>query len=154
MRDFFADEALKPTTMDVGLYRDADWYVQSGEYPDVTTRGDAPGGDAHDDSDDIGAITTEPTGASYTRQTVTFGTDWTVTDIGNWKAQCTNVEFDASDSTQVVTSLFYTITFQSQDAGDTQANEHMFGSIRLKNERDLSIEDQTITFSRASFAID
>lgn len=154
MREFFANEAIKPDTMLVGLYRDADWYVQSSEYPNVGTRGEAPGGDAHDDSDDVGAVTTEPTGATYNRQTVTFGTDWTVSDIGNWKAQCANLEFPVGDSDEIVTSLFFVVTFQSTDANDSQPNEHMFGSIRLKNERDLSIENDTITFSRASFAID
>jgi len=153
MENFFALAGTQPAEMRVGLYQDRDWYVYDKfEYENIKKREDTNKGDVLDDSDDIATITTEPTisGSTYARQTLTFGTDFTVEKSGgNWRARFADLTFDVTNPTQTVNALFCICNFQSDDVQDSVPNDHLFATIRLQNERDLSIEEGQLTFKRA-----
>ena len=113
--EYIADK-LSGESFDLGLYNDST--------------------DTLSDSDDLSAITTEPTGASYARQTESFSSadlagDWGLTND-------TSISFDTSDSTQTVDTLFLVVNFTSDDAGDGSATDHIFIKVPLSSTRDLS----------------
>jgi hypothetical protein len=88
------------------------------------------------DANDIGAITTEPTGSTYSRQSSTFsstkiGGDWGIEND-------TKLRFDVSDSSQTVDAVFYTATFQSVEAGDSSPQTHCIATAELTQTRNLS----------------
>lgn len=116
----FEESVTKPTSVDVGLYNDNT--------------------DSLTDSDDIGSINTEPGGASYARQSVSFGTGFSSVDNsnGNWETQMVDLTFDVSDSSQTVDGYFVVITFQSDDKGDGSATDHLFWTAPLPSSLDLS----------------
>lgn len=120
IRDFFEESLSKPSSVDVSLYNDST--------------------DTLSDSEDVGDITTEPGGASFSRQSVNFGTNhFTAQDSGgNWEAEIANTTFDTSDSTQTVDSYFIVITFTSQDKGDGSATDHLLFTGSLGDTYDLS----------------
>lgn len=116
------EELLMKNNMD-GLSHDV------GLYNDST--------DAITDTDDLAAITTEPSGASYARQTSTYA----VRDIsGNWGFDNdSQLTFDTSDSSQAVDGSFLVHNFASVDAGDGgTAQDHLIGTAALSQSRDLS----------------
>lgn len=117
----FTDEVSRPSSIDMGLYEDAT--------------------DQISDTDDLSAITTEPTGASYSRQSVSFGnTEMSSNDNtnGDWEVQFVDQTFDTSDSTQSVDSYFIVINFQSEDTGDSASQDHLFLTGALSQTFDLS----------------
>lgn len=118
----FTDGATKPANVDVGLYND--------------------GTDSLADSDDLSAITTEPSSGNYARQSVSFdGTGFSAADSGgDWQAtNDSTVTFDVTDSTQTVDSYFVVVNFDSDDAGDAgTAADHLFWTGDLEQSRDLS----------------
>lgn len=128
IRHVFTEDVTKPGSLDVGLYND-------------TT-------DDLSDSEDLSDITTEPSGASYTRQTVSFGTtDMSASDVsGDWEVAIADQEFDVSDSSQTVDSWFLVINFTSSDKGDGSATDHVFARGGLGVTDDLSNFSGTRTY--------
>lgn len=116
------EELLMKNNME-GLSHDA------GLYNDST--------DAISDTDDLAAITTEPSGAAYARQTDTYS----VSDIsGNWGFDNdSKLTYDVSDSSQTVDGSFLVHNFASTDAGDGgTATDHLIATAALSQSRDLS----------------
>lgn len=124
IKNFFTDELTRPSSITIGLYNDST--------------------DNLSDSGDVGDITTEPTGGSYSRQTVNFGTgDMTSSDNGNsnWEVTFDQLTFDTSDSSQTVDHYFVVINFQSEDKGDGSAQDHLLFDGGLSSTTDLSQVD-------------
>jgi hypothetical protein len=95
------------------------------------------GTDAISDTDDVGAITTEPGGASYARQNTPVST----ADLsGDWGFDNDNQEqWDTSDSSQSVDGYFLVANFASVDAGDGgTATNHLIATGALSQTRDLT----------------
>lgn len=120
---FRQDTITKPASVSIGLYNDST--------------------DALSDSSDIGAVTTEPAGSSYARQSATLdGADFTNQDnTGNWESIIADQTFDTSDSTQAVDSYFVVVSFVSDDTGDTSATNHLLFTGGLDASYDLSNVD-------------
>jgi hypothetical protein len=114
--EYVLETALNGVTLTVGLYNDST--------------------DAISDTDDLTAITTEPAGASYARQSDTFS----LTDSsGDWQLDNdTKLTFDTSDSSQTVDSYFIVANFQADDTGDGSATDHLICTGALPQSRDLS----------------
>jgi len=100
-------------------------------------------------------LANEPTGTSYSRQTVSFGTtDFTVEDNANnnWQAVISDVTFDTSDSTEAVDAYFVIINFQANDKGDMSASDHLLFTGNLDQEYNLSGID-SFTLSGAGLSL-
>lgn len=108
------------------------------------------GTDTIADTDDVGAITTEPTGASYARQVTAV----TVSDIsGDWGFDNDSQEsFDTSDSTQTVDGYFLVANFQASDTGDTTNQDHLIATGALSQTRNLSDID-TLNISAGGIGV-
>lgn len=132
--DFFEESLGKPASVDVSLFNDST--------------------DSLSDSSDVGDISTEPNGASFSRQTVNFGTaDFTNSDVsGDWQTVMNDQTFDTSDSTQSVNAYFVVITFQADDTGDSSSNEHLLFTGSLDQTYDLSDID-SFTLSGAGLSL-
>lgn len=123
MQDLFINSGV---TVSIGLYND-------------TT-------DSLTDTSDVGDITTEPSGAAYSRQS-DAATDFSATLVsGDVQIAGTSNTFDVSDSTQDVDSVFTVISFDSDlvssDAGiDT---EHLIFTNALDQTYDLSQFNSTV----------
>lgn len=132
--DFFEESLTKPASVTVGLYND--------------------GTDALSDSSDVGAITTEPAGSAYARQSASFGTtDFTNQDnAGDWESIIADQTFDTSDSSQSVDAYFIVINFTSDDTGDTSATDHLLFTGSLDQTYDLSNVD-SFTLSGAGLSL-
>ena len=132
--DFFEESLTKPASVTVGLYND--------------------GTDALSDSSDVGAITTEPSGSAYARQSASFGTgDFTNQDnAGDWESIIADQTFDTSDSSQSVDAYFIVINFTSDDTGDTSATDHLLFTGSLDQTYDLSNVD-SFTLSGAGLSL-
>lgn len=118
--EWYTETAINGSSVDVGLYNDST--------------------DAVADTDDL-PLSTEPTGASYARQTDTVS----VADIsGNWGFQNdTLITFDTSDSSQTVDGAFMVINFDSDEAGDAGTPaDHLIATAQLSQSRDLSQVDE------------
>jgi hypothetical protein len=101
--------------------------------------------DGLNDSSDIGGISTEPSGAAYSRQSATFDSaDFTVQDNANsnWEAIIADQTFDTSDSSQDIDAYFVVINFQASDTGDGSANDHLYFTGPLDQLYDLNSVDQ------------
>jgi hypothetical protein len=112
---------LDSESVDIGLYNDST--------------------DSIGDSDDVGAITTEPSDGNYTRQT---GESLSAADIsGDWGVDNDNtVSFDVTNTTGTVDSYFFVANFQADDTGDGSANDHLVVTGSLSQSYDLSNVDQ------------
>jgi len=97
--------------------------------------------DALTDSDDIGAITTEPTTGNYTRQTETLDTSAFSLSVSGGDLRVTlNTSFDVTNTTETVDALAVVVDLQSDivNAEGTQ-NEHLvISSLFSGGSRDLS----------------
>lgn len=127
----------KPGTVEVGLYHDAT--------------------DGISDPDDLGAITTEPSGASYSRQSVSIdSTDITISKDanGNWQALFKDITFDLSDSSQTVDGYFVVANFQASETGDSSAQDHLIFTGALDQEYNASNIGGTLTVQDAGRAAD
>ena len=112
-------QALEGASVNIGLYDDST--------------------DAISETDDIGAITTEPSDGNYARQAATL----TLTDDGDWAAVTdADVVYDVTNTTGTVDSYFITATFTASDTEDSSDTEHLIGTGALEKERDLSQIDQ------------
>lgn len=119
--EWYTETAINGSTVIVGLYND--------------------GTDAITDTDDLAAITTEPSGSNYARQSDTV----TVADIsGDWGFQNDNqITFNTSDSSQTVDGAFMVVNFDSDEAGDGgTATDHLVATAQLSQSRDLSQVDE------------
>lgn len=123
--EFITKNGLDAVTFDFGLYSDS---------TDTVT-----------DTDDLAAITTEPTGAAYARQSDPLS----AADIsGDWGGDNDNqISFDTSDSSQTVDGVFMVANFQATETGDSSANDHLIATAALSQSRDLS---QIDTFNIAA----
>lgn len=107
----------KATSIEIGLFYDAT--------------------DTLGDTDDLAAITTEPAGSFYERQTLTIGTDFTPADFsGNYGTRIADKLFDISDSSQDIDSYFLVASFQAD--GESSANDHLIAVGTLDQTYDLS----------------
>jgi hypothetical protein len=102
--EFLIKNNLDGATVDVGLYDDST--------------------DAIGDTDDLAAITTEPSAGNYTRQ------DGILIEqgdfAGNHGVDNTNkISFDVSGTSGDVDSYFFEVTFQAEDTGDSSPQEHL-----------------------------
>jgi len=119
----------KVTSVDVGLFHDGQ------------VSGDTAAGDDLADNDDVGAITTEPSGSAYGRQTVTLdSTEFSVVqESGDFQFESDNQigTFDLSNDTSgTVDAYFVVITVQL--SGDSSATDHLWFTGGLSVPFDLS----------------
>jgi len=126
VKDLFrADLLSKPASITVGLFNDST--------------------DALSDGSDLSAITTEPAGSAYGRQSASFdSSDFTVQDngSGNWEAIIADQVFDTSDSSQSIDAYFVVVSYTSSDAGDGSANDQLYWTGPLDQTYDLGSVDQ------------
>lgn len=119
--EWLVETAVDGATVTVGLYNDS---------TDTIT-----------DADDLAAITTEPTGAAYARQSSTVATLQIGGDFGF--DNDVQLQFDVSDSNETVDHGFFIVNFQSDTvAGDGAAVDHLVAVAQLTQSRDLSQIDQ------------
>jgi hypothetical protein len=93
------------------------------------------------DGDDLGAVTTEPAGSAYARQSVALDTAEITTQLNpnnNFEAVLNQVSYDTSDSSQTVDGYLVTANFTSDVAGDSSATEHIILRGTLGTSSDLS----------------
>lgn len=146
IRKTFTEDLGTVTGVDIGLYNDST--------------------DALADSDDVGAITTEPAGSNYGRISLSFGTgDFTAQDTsGDWEAVFSDAGSDLTyttdDSSQTVDSAFVVVTFQANDTGDGSQQDHLLFTLDLEDSqgnsvsRDLSqIDTLDLTASTGGLSI-
>jgi hypothetical protein len=98
------------------------------------------------DTDDIAAITTEPTNTNYARQSSTVS----AADLsGDWGFENdSTLTFDFSDQTtsETVDTAAYIVNFQAVDTGDAGANDHLVATGALSQDRDIGSID-TLEFA-------
>jgi len=101
-------------TFDVGLYNTSDSLT---------------------DSDDLAAVTTEPSGSAYARQNQAFSAE----DVsGDWQVNNdSTITFDTSDSSETVDGYIIVKNFQASDTGDSSATDHLVASGDLSQQFNL-----------------
>lgn len=115
--EYLVENAANGETIKVGLYNDST--------------------DSIADGDNLSAITTEPTGSNYARQSTTVTTKQISGDFGF--DNDSKLTFDTSNSSQSVDGSFVVINFQSDTvAGDGAAADNLVGTAALSQTRDLS----------------
>lgn len=93
--------------------------------------------DAIGESDDLAAITTEPSGAAYAQQSSAVTTRQIGSDFGF--DNDSKLSFDTSDSSSTVDHAAFIVDFQSDSvSGDASSQEHLIGVAALSQSRDLS----------------
>ena len=114
--EWYAKNNVDTATLPVGLYNDAT--------------------DGINDTNDLSAITTEPSGAAYGRQSAAVS----AADLsGDWGFDNdAELSFDTSDSTQTVDGYFFVATFQASDTGDSTNQDHLIATGALSQSRNLS----------------
>jgi hypothetical protein len=108
---------LDAEAIDVGLYDDST--------------------DQISDGDDLGNITSEPSGGNYSRQS---GEALSASDIsGDWGVDNdSTISFDVTNTSGTVDSYFFVANFQASDTGDTSASDHLVLTGSLSQSYDLS----------------
>lgn len=92
--------------------------------------------DAIGDTDDLAAISTEPTDGNYVRQTATLTL---VDESGDWAAETSaQVSFDVTDTTGTVDSYGIVANFTADDTSDGSATDHLVATGALSQSYDLS----------------
>lgn len=114
----FTDEIQQATSFTFGYYDDLSDDIQPG--------------------DDLGSITTEPNGSAYARQTVPASDMISAFSTGRWQGTVPPTDFDVSDSTNTIRSVFAGTQFESSRAGDTSPTDHLIMTGALGDEVDLS----------------
>lgn len=95
------------------------------------------------DSDNLTAITTEPAGASYARQTQAVEA---ADSGGDWQFQnSATITFDTSDSSATVDGWFCLINFQSVDQGDGSPQDNLIATGTLSTTYNLDDGSTNIT---------
>jgi len=106
--------------------------VTVGLYEDAT--------DALGETDNLSAVTTEPTGSAYSRQSDTVTARFSGGEFGI--DNDSTLSFDTSDSSQTVDAAFIVVNFQSDAvAGDGSATDNLIAAGDLSQTRDLSNVD-------------
>lgn len=125
---------LSTATVDVGLYNDST--------------------DSLTDSDDVANITTEPGDGNYARQTDVsisannISGDWGVVTDGK-------VTFDLQNTTPEVDAYFFVVSFQSETAGDSSAQDHLVVAGGLSQTYDLnSVDTLEVSAGTAGVSVD
>ena len=128
--EFALETALEGASVKVALYNDST--------------------DAIGDTDDVAALTTEPTAGNYTRQN---GSLTLQKSGGDWQAVlAASVTFDVSGTNDTVDSWALIANFQADDTGDSQANDHLITTGALSQTYDLSYLD-SLQVSNAGFKV-
>lgn len=97
--------------------------------------------DGLSDSDDIGAITTEPTSGNYTRQTETLDTSaFSITPTGGDIRVTVSTSFDVTNTTETVDALAVVVDLQSDVVNsEGSQNPHLvLSGLFDSGSRDLS----------------
>lgn len=130
---FRSDTLTKPGNVTIGLFNDST--------------------DSLSDGSNVGDISTEPSGGSYSPQTASFDSgDFSNTDSGgDWQTTITDQTFDTSDSSQDVDAYYIGVSYNSDDEGGTDA-EHLFWTGNLDQTYDLNSVD-TLTLSGAGLKV-
>ncbi|AGF91187.1 hypothetical protein HAPG_00001, partial [Halorubrum phage GNf2] len=104
------------------------------------------------DGNNVGDISTEPSGGAYGRQSASLDSgDFTNADSGgDWQTTIADQTFDTSDSNQDVDAYFVTVSFNSDDANSDQ--EHLFWTGQLDQTYDLNSVD-SLTLSGAGLKV-
>lgn len=132
----FPGGVTKPTSLKVGLFDDST--------------------DTLADSDDYGAITTEPTDGNYAQQTISFdGTGFSTAQPQGagtaWQADSdVDIQFDVTNTTGSVDSYYVVVNYDA--SGDGTANDHLFWTGDLSQTYDLSNND-TLTLNSGGLGI-
>jgi hypothetical protein len=113
-----------------------DLVVDSGETFDIGLYNDST--DALSESSDISDISTEPTGSNYSRQSESASNVTVDLSGSDAKTDFPTQTFDTSDSSQTVDSYFVVVNFNSDEAGDSSQNDHIFQTGSLSQSRNLS----------------
>jgi len=131
---FRSDTINKPASVSISLFNDST--------------------DGLSDGNDVSDITTEPSGASFSRQSASLDSgDFTNSDSGgDWQTTIADQTFDTSDSSQDVDAYYIIVTFQADDTGDGSANDHLFWTGQLDQTYDLNSVD-TLTLSGAGLKV-
>jgi hypothetical protein len=130
-----------------------DLVIGSGKTFDITLYNDST--DALGDTSDLGAITTEPAGASYSRQGDAASGFTASLSSGDVQISGTTVTFDVSDSSQTVDSVAVIVNFASDlvssDGGTS--TDHLFYTNALDQDYDLGQFDSTIDLDPTKLTI-
>ena len=97
--------------------------------------------DSLSDASDVGDITTEPTGGSYNKTTISLPGDVTigVNTNDNIYIEAVDQAFDISDSSVDVDAYFVVVSYQSTVVNsESSANNHLLFNGSLNNTIDLS----------------
>jgi hypothetical protein len=131
---FRSDTINRPASVNISLFNDST--------------------DGLSDGNDVTDITTEPSGASFSRQSASLDSgDFSNTDSGgDWQTTIADQTFDTSDSNQNVDAYFIVVNFQADDTGDGSANDHLFWTGQLDQTYDLNSVD-TLTLSGAGLKV-
>ncbi len=121
-----------------------DLVINSGDTYDIGLYNDST--DALSDTSDVSAITTEPAGSAYSRQSDAASGFTASLVSGDVQIAGTTQTFDVSDSTQTVDSVFVVVNYASDlvssDGGT--ATDHLFFTNALDQSYDLSQFDSTV----------
>lgn len=115
------DQITRDTTIEVLLYDDSS--------------------DNISDSDDVGAITTEPTSGNYSRQTVNLdSSDVSLSLVNGDVRAVATVSFDTTNTTETVDSYGFVNDFTSDVVNsETSANTHLLAAATFgSGSKDLS----------------
>jgi len=114
--EWYTDNNVDGATVTVGLYNDST--------------------DAASETFDVAAVTSEPSGSAYARQSTTVSTGTSGGEYG--LISDSQVSFDVSDSSQTIDAAFAIVSFQSGRAGDGSATDHVIFVDGLSATYDLS----------------
>jgi len=135
LRSFFTQDVELPSTLEIGLFHDGTDHLTNGASLDD--------------------ISTEATGDSYSRGTVTLGEDFTaeINSSENWEIDVDGVPFDGTDSDESVDSYFLIAMFESEETEEFDEGPHLVWSGLLDREYDLSGMGE-FTLNGAALTID
>lgn len=99
------------------------------------------GGDNLSETDNLAAISTEPTNSNYARQTSTVTTAQLSGDYGWDNDSSLSWDFSDQTSSQTVDTGGIVANFQSSVAGDGSASDNLIGNPALSQDRDIGSID-------------
>lgn len=107
------------------------------------------------DTDDLAAITTEPSNTNYAAQTPTMS----VSDLsGNWGTDNdSQFSFDFSDqsTSETVDTFYFQLNFTAVDTSDGSATDHLVATAAMTQSRDIgSIDSLDVAAGDLTWALD
>jgi len=117
-------------TLTIGLYADSDG----------PNGGSITGAVSISDSDDIAAVTSEPSG-DYTRQTESIGNATVDLSGADAEIDIPQQNFPVTDAGETVNAYFVALSFTSDEAGDSSDTLHLIHTGFLSSDRDLTDTD-------------